>query len=149
RWGPRVRPLRKPNCGGDGQPVEPRIGWFGVHRRLAADRAPARNARARGSVRELGPARTQLGRAAAACSNLRRRFSRQALRRYPLRMESERARLLLARERERIEQAIAGLGAEDASGGGEEQEPGDEDSEDLYQDEFDAGLAEDLAEQLA
>jgi DnaK suppressor protein len=26
---------------------------------------------------------------------------------------------------------------------------GDEDSEDLYQDEFDAGLAEDLAEQLA
>jgi DnaK suppressor protein len=64
-------------------------------------------------------------------------------------MDSQRARLLLARERERIEQAIAGLGADDADGAGEEHEPGDEDSEDLYQDEFDAGLAEDLAEQLA
>jgi DnaK suppressor protein len=64
-------------------------------------------------------------------------------------MDSERARLLLARERERIEQAIAGLGADDAGGGAEDREPGDEDSEDLYQDEFDAGLAEDLAEQLA
>jgi DnaK suppressor protein len=63
-------------------------------------------------------------------------------------MDSERARLLLARERERIEQAIAGLGADDAGGGAEDREPGDEDSEDLYQDEFDAGLAEDLAEQL-
>ena len=33
--------------------------------------------------------------------------------------------------------------------GGEQSEPGDRGSEDLYQHEFDAGLAEDLAQQLA
>jgi DnaK suppressor protein len=64
-------------------------------------------------------------------------------------MDDQRARELLARERERIEQAIAGLGTDDPDAAAEEREPGDEDSEDLYQDEFDAGLAEDLAEQLA
>lgn len=64
-------------------------------------------------------------------------------------MDPERAHQLLARERERIEQAIASLAEEDPDGGAEQDEPGDEGSENLYQDEFDAGLAEDLAEQLA
>jgi DnaK suppressor protein len=59
-------------------------------------------------------------------------------------VDSERARQLLAQERERIELALAGLGEDSAS-----SEPGDEGSEDLYQSEFDAGLAEDLAAQLA
>ncbi len=63
-------------------------------------------------------------------------------------MDPERAGELLARERERIERAIAGLGEEDANAG-DANEPGDRDSEDLYQSEFDAGLAEELAEQLA
>ena len=62
-------------------------------------------------------------------------------------MDPERARLLLASERERIEQAIASLAEEDAEA--EVSEPGDSGSEDLYQHEFDAGVAEDLAEQLA
>ncbi len=44
---------------------------------------------------------------------------------------------------------IAGLGSADADVDAERSEPGDRDSEDLYQSEFDAGLAEDLAEQLA
>ncbi len=64
-------------------------------------------------------------------------------------MNDDRARQLLANERERIEQAIARLGEEGPSALGEQAEPGDMGSEDLYQHEFDAGLAEDLAEQLA
>jgi DnaK suppressor protein len=62
-------------------------------------------------------------------------------------MDSERARELLARERERIERALAKLGHEDTG------EPADElDSanlaSDLYQDELDEGLADDLREEL-
>jgi RNA polymerase-binding transcription factor len=64
-------------------------------------------------------------------------------------MDQDRARELLALERERIEQAIAGLGEEDPDAAPELSEPGEEGSQDLYQNEFDAGLAEDLAEQLA
>ena len=64
-------------------------------------------------------------------------------------MQPERAQELLARERERIEHAIAGLGHADSEVGAEPGEPGDLGSEDLYQSEFDAGLAEDLADQLA
>lgn len=56
---------------------------------------------------------------------------------------------MLARERERLEQAIARLGEDDRELAGDAGEPGERDSEDLYQHEFDAGLAEDLAEQLA
>jgi DnaK suppressor protein len=65
------------------------------------------------------------------------------------RMEPDRARQLLANERERIEQSIANLGGHDPDGEGERTEPGDEASEALYQDEFDAGRAEDFKEQLA
>lgn len=64
-------------------------------------------------------------------------------------MDADRARQLLAGERERIEQAMAGVGGQDFEEATAQREPGDRDSEDLYQDEFDAGLAEDLAEQLA
>jgi len=56
---------------------------------------------------------------------------------------------LLARERSRIEQSLAALEGEGPLEGDERIEPGDEDSEDLYQDEFDAGRREDLREQLA
>jgi RNA polymerase-binding transcription factor DksA len=64
-------------------------------------------------------------------------------------MDPDTATRLLAGERARIEQAIAGLGSADADVDSGRSEPGDRDSEDLYQSEFDAGLAEDLAEQLA
>jgi DnaK suppressor protein len=64
-------------------------------------------------------------------------------------MEPERARQLLARERERVEQAIANLGEAEREAAAEQGEPGERDSEDLYEKEFDAGLTEDLAEQLA
>ncbi len=64
-------------------------------------------------------------------------------------MDPERARELLAGERERIEQSIAELAEEDGEAAVGGPEPGDEDSEDLYQSEFDAGRAEDLTEQLA
>ena len=57
-------------------------------------------------------------------------------------MDLDRARELLARERERIEQAIAELGQPEGD------EPGDSDSETLYQNEFDATQAADLAPQL-
>jgi DnaK suppressor protein len=61
-------------------------------------------------------------------------------------MDPDHARRLLARERERIEQAIADLGPQAAS---VQDEPGDEGSENLYQQEFDAGRARDLQDQLA
>jgi DnaK suppressor protein len=63
-------------------------------------------------------------------------------------MDADRARELLAAERTRIERALARLGHADDS------EPADEFdaanlASDLYQDEFDSGLADDLREQLA
>ena len=64
-------------------------------------------------------------------------------------MDPDRAGQLLAREREQIEQAIAELDQESPEELAEQHEPGDGGSEDLYQKEFDAGLAEDLAAQLA
>jgi DnaK suppressor protein len=63
-------------------------------------------------------------------------------------MDPDRASELLARERARIEQALGALG-EGPLESSDRVEPGDEDSEDLYQDEFDAGRAEDLRSQLA
>lgn len=62
-------------------------------------------------------------------------------------MEPDRARELLARERSRIEESLAAL--EGPLEGSERIEPGDEDSEDLYQDEFDAGRRQDLLAELA
>src|SRR5882724_11192130 len=62
-------------------------------------------------------------------------------------MEPERARELLALERSRIEEAMAGLSNKAPEGSADE--PGDEGSENLYQAEYDAGRAGDLAEELA
>ena len=64
-------------------------------------------------------------------------------------MKDDRARELLAAERERIEQEIAALGREGPEEGDQRREPGDRDSESLYQDEFDAGRAQDLRDRLA
>jgi DnaK suppressor protein len=61
-------------------------------------------------------------------------------------MDPARAKELLARERERIEKALGELGRERAS---DDDEPGDRDSEDLYQQEFDASREADLNDQLA
>ena len=52
-------------------------------------------------------------------------------------MDQEEAAQLLARERTRIEQALASLGA--PLEGDDRLEPGDEGTEDLYQDEYNAG----------
>lgn len=64
-------------------------------------------------------------------------------------MDPERARELLAHERSRIEQALAGLENQGPLESDEQVEPGDVDSEDLYQDELDAGRAEQLRGELA
>lgn len=64
-------------------------------------------------------------------------------------MDSERARELLTAERSRIEQALAELEGEGLLEGSDRLEPGDEDSEDLYQDEFDEGRRQQLQEDLA
>ena len=61
-------------------------------------------------------------------------------------MDPDRAQQLLAAERERIEREIAELGPDAAD---DRDEPGDRDSENLYQQEFDAGRAADLRDQLA
>src|SRR2546421_7758669 len=61
-------------------------------------------------------------------------------------MDPDRASQLLARERQRIEQAIAALGPEADE---DQDEPGDEGSENLYQKEFDADRAEELRDQLS
>jgi DnaK suppressor protein len=62
-------------------------------------------------------------------------------------MDAERARELLTRERERIERSLGRRAHQDTG------EPGEEDAaglaSDLYQDELDEGLADDLREELA
>ncbi|MGZ4313337.1 MAG: TraR/DksA family transcriptional regulator [Solirubrobacteraceae bacterium] len=63
-------------------------------------------------------------------------------------MEPERARDLLARERRRIEEAL-GIHTGGSLESDENVEPGDEDSEDLYQDELDEGRRQDLRAELA
>jgi len=63
-------------------------------------------------------------------------------------MDPDRARELLQAERERIERALAGLGHQDTGNLNDRDEPADAGS-DLYQDELDAGRAENLREQLA
>ena len=59
-------------------------------------------------------------------------------------MDSERAHELLAAERARIEQGLAALERQGPLESDQHLEPGDVDSEDLYQDEFDAGRLEQL-----
>ena len=63
-------------------------------------------------------------------------------------MDPERARELLAAERVRIEGALSRLGHQDTGELSDEQDPANLAS-DLYQDEFDAGRADDLREELA
>ncbi len=64
-------------------------------------------------------------------------------------MDDERARELLAQERQRIEQAIASRSEQDASAAEDQEEPGERGSEDLYEKEVQVGTEADLAEQLA
>lgn len=63
-------------------------------------------------------------------------------------MDPARARELLAAERERIERALAQLGHADTAEPADDEDPGNLASE-LYQDEFDEGMADDLRERLA
>jgi DnaK suppressor protein len=61
-------------------------------------------------------------------------------------MDPDRARQLLALERERIEQGISDLVPETSR---EQDDSGDSGSQALYQQEFDVGRGQDLQEQLA
>jgi DnaK suppressor protein len=63
-------------------------------------------------------------------------------------MDTDRARELLAAERARIENAIAHLRHEDAGDLADDSDPGDKGT-DLYIDELDEGLSDDLREELA
>ena len=63
-------------------------------------------------------------------------------------MDPQRAQQLLAAERERIERSIAALRLDGAQASDEQGEPGEFGSEELYEKEFEAGLAEGLDEQL-
>jgi len=63
-------------------------------------------------------------------------------------MEADRARELLAAERDRIERALARLRRQDDGEPADEFDPANLAS-DLYQDEFDEGRADGLREQLA
>jgi len=64
-------------------------------------------------------------------------------------VDPERAKELLAREREQIEEEIAKIEREGPEEGDGRVEPGDLNSENLYQDELDAGRAQDLKARLA
>ena len=63
-------------------------------------------------------------------------------------MDPDRARKLLAAERARIERSLAHLERQDTGEPADEIDPGNLASE-LYQAEFDEGLADELQEQLA
>ena|SRR5882672_6702686 len=69
--------------------------------------------------------------------------------RYGVCVDTARARELLTNEREQIEQEIASLEREGPEEGDDRVEPGDLNSEALYQDELDAGRAQDLKDRLA
>jgi DnaK suppressor protein len=56
---------------------------------------------------------------------------------------------LLVRERSRIEQALAALDRDGPLEASDRKEPGDEASEDLYQDEFNEGRRDELNKELA
>ncbi|HEX6666429.1 MAG TPA: hypothetical protein VF081_07530 [Solirubrobacterales bacterium] len=64
-------------------------------------------------------------------------------------MDQAHAKELLARERDRVEADIAAAGRGGPEESDQRREPGDYDSEGLYQDELDAGLAADLKDRLA
>ncbi len=64
-------------------------------------------------------------------------------------MDQNVARELLTGERARIEQAIAGLERDGPLESTDRREPGDGGNQDLYQDEFNEGRAEDLHNELA
>src|SRR4026209_325102 len=63
-------------------------------------------------------------------------------------MDPDRPRELLSAERDRIERALVDLRHQDTGEEADEEDPANLASE-LYQDEFDEGLADDLREQLA
>jgi RNA polymerase-binding transcription factor len=63
-------------------------------------------------------------------------------------MDPDRAKELLAAERAQVEADIAAAKRGGPEESDERREPGDYDSEGLYQDELDAGLAEDLQRRL-
>jgi DnaK suppressor protein len=63
-------------------------------------------------------------------------------------MDPDRARELLAAERNRIQRALARLGPQDTGEPADEEDPANL-AADLYQDEFDEGRADDLREELA
>jgi DnaK suppressor protein len=63
-------------------------------------------------------------------------------------MDPDRARELLAAERARIERSLARLARQDDAEESDDEDPGNLAS-DLYQDELDEGLRDDLEEQLA
>jgi RNA polymerase-binding transcription factor len=63
-------------------------------------------------------------------------------------VDPERARELLAQERERVQRALARLGHQDTGEPADEKDPANLAS-DLYQDELDEGLADDLRGELA
>ncbi len=64
-------------------------------------------------------------------------------------VDFERAKELVAAERAQVEKDLARLRGEGTEEGDARVEPGDFDSEGLYQDEFDAGREEELKQQLA
>jgi DnaK suppressor protein len=64
-------------------------------------------------------------------------------------VDPERARELLQRERVRIERALTALDREGPLEGDDRREPGDLDTEDLYQDERDEGRRQELQTDLA
>jgi DnaK suppressor protein len=63
-------------------------------------------------------------------------------------VDPDRANELLSAERERIERALARLGHQDTAEPADDVDPGNLASE-LYQDELDEGLADDLRAELA
>jgi DnaK suppressor protein len=64
-------------------------------------------------------------------------------------MDPKRAMELLEGERQRVEQALSSLRAGDTEAGPDQDEPGERDSEGLFEKTLDTARATDLAEQLA
>ena len=77
------------------------------------------------------------------------RRGRRLRARYGVGVDPARAKELLAKERAEVERELAAIKREGPEEGDARVEPGDRDSENLYQDEFDAGRSQDLKARLA
>ena len=138
----QVRETRK--RGRDRRKNQPN-GYAKTHADSNADSSWISTARGTLKVGSKGPSRAGIPLAAAAARRCRHLLPRVVFEA----VDRARAEELLARERARVESELASLAREGPREADDRVEPGDEGSEDLYEDEAEEGRREELEDELA